>query len=277
MPRGTRGAKQSPSSFAYGTLTPSGRPFQQRSARDRVSHSVVVLPSHLLVRSTPDGHRRQPVPPVRFRLLPFRSPLLREYFLFLGVLRCFSSPTYLHSPYVFRGGSPGITPVGLPHSDILGSALARSSPRRFVAWPRPSSAPDAEASTVRSSCGASFSTSRHRRLLVSHKTPSTARPARRSDSIDPCTNTDASTSRCRSLYSLRMVLPCAPLLTCISTPRFRGWRNGGAEGIRTPDLRRAKAALSRLSYSPIVKKTAWWAFVDSNHGPHPYQGCALTN
>jgi hypothetical protein len=27
---------------------------------------------------------------------------------------------------------------------------------------------------------------------------------------------------------------------------------GGAAGIRTPDLRRAKAALSRLSYSPVV-------------------------
>ncbi len=27
----------------------------------------------------------------------------------------------------------------------------------------------------------------------------------------------------------------------------------GAEGIRTPDLRRAKAALSRLSYGPGVK------------------------
>ena len=113
MPRGTRGAKQSPSSFAYGTLTPSGRPFQQRSARDRVSHSVVVLPSHLLVRSTPDGHRRQPVPPVRFRLLPFRSPLLREYFLFLGVLRCFSSPTYLHSSYVFSGRVTGYHPGGV--------------------------------------------------------------------------------------------------------------------------------------------------------------------
>ena len=29
----------------------------------------------------------------------------------------------------------------------------------------------------------------------------------------------------------------------------------GAEGIRTPDLRRAKAALSRLSYGP---DPAWW-------------------
>jgi hypothetical protein len=29
----------------------------------------------------------------------------------------------------------------------------------------------------------------------------------------------------------------------------------GAEGIRTPDLRRAKAALSRLSYGP---NRVWW-------------------
>jgi hypothetical protein len=27
----------------------------------------------------------------------------------------------------------------------------------------------------------------------------------------------------------------------------------GAEGIRTPDLRRAKAALSRLSYGPVIQ------------------------
>ena len=51
----------------------------------------------------------------------------------------------------------------------------------------------------------------------------------------------------------------------------------GAAGSRTPDLRRAKAALSQLSYSPVTwRRDAWWAIVDSNHGPHPYQGCALT-
>jgi hypothetical protein len=40
---------------------------------------------------------------------------------------------------------------------------------------------------------------------------------------------------------------------------------GGAEEIRTPDLRRAKAALSQLSYGPIIAVTAiivtggpWW-------------------
>jgi hypothetical protein len=39
-------------------------------------------------------HNAAPITCKRFRLLPVRSPLLRELFLFLGVLRCFSSPAY---------------------------------------------------------------------------------------------------------------------------------------------------------------------------------------
>src|SRR5205823_14887030 len=51
---------------------------------------------------------------------------------------------------------------------------------------------------------------------------------------------------------------------------------GGAEGIRTPDLRRAKAALSQLSYGPGAG-AAGWANLDSNQGPQSYQDCALAN
>ena len=51
-------------------------------------------------------------------------------------------------------------------------------------------------------------------------------------------------------------------------------RGGGAEGIRTPDLRRAKAALSQLSYGP---GRCGWANLDSNQGPQSYQDCALAN
>jgi hypothetical protein len=90
-------------------------------------------------RSTPSWHRRQAVAPQGFGLLPVRSPLLRESSLFLGVLRCFSSP----------GRAPG----GLPHSDIPGSQAASASPGHFAAWPRPSSAANAKASTMRPSCG----------------------------------------------------------------------------------------------------------------------------
>ena len=60
-------------------------------------------------------------------------------------------------------------------------------------------------------------------------------------------------------------------------------RNGGAERDRTVDPLLAKQVLSQLSYSPIVDQydwiaeIRWWAWVDSNYRPHPYQGCALTN
>ena len=63
---------------------------------------------------------------------------------------------------------------------------------------------------------------------------------------------------------------------------------GGAERDRTVDPLLAKQVLSQLSYSPLVvytttmvsitnRRDKWWAWVDSNYRPHPYQGCALTN
>jgi hypothetical protein len=64
--------------FAYGTLTRCGRPFQQRSATGLVCHLFVALPHHPVVRPTPTAQRRQALTRSRFRLIPFRSPLLRE-------------------------------------------------------------------------------------------------------------------------------------------------------------------------------------------------------
>ena len=51
---------------------------------------------------------------------------------------------------------------------------------------------------------------------------------------------------------------------------------GGAEGIRTPDIRLAKAALSQLSYGPLGG-LGWWGILDSNQRPQSYQDCALTS
>ena len=51
-------------------------------------------------------------------------------FLFLRVLRCFSSPGL---PSALSGMS-GLLPDGLPHSDILGSRLICSSPKLFAAY-----------------------------------------------------------------------------------------------------------------------------------------------
>ena len=79
-----------------------------------------------------------------------------------------------------------------------------------------------------------------------------------------------------------------PAFACvISGTRTTRRRSGGAGGTRTPDLRLAKAALSRLSYGPTVealsvretsthRSEGWWAILDSNQGPQSYQDCALT-
>ena len=48
---------------------------------------------------------------------------------------------------------------------------------------------------------------------------------------------------------------------------------GGARRDRTSDPLLAKQVLSQLSYGPSCKE--WWVWEDSNHRPHPYQGCAL--
>jgi hypothetical protein len=99
-------------------------------------------------RPTLTRQRQSARTPHKFGLLPVRSPLLGESSLFLAVLRCFTS----------RGSLPvarvmGRAPTGLPHSDSLGSLAASASPRHFAAWPRPSSAAIAKASTLRPSSG----------------------------------------------------------------------------------------------------------------------------
>src|SRR3989344_7545334 len=68
-------------------------------------------------------------PKHRFRLFPVRSPLLGEsiLFIFLWVLRCFTSPGTLPT-YV---GSCNITCTGFPHSVIPGSKPARRLPEAY--------------------------------------------------------------------------------------------------------------------------------------------------
>ena len=93
--------------FAYGAFTLCGAAFQPL----RLTFTV----------HTGDGPTtpREALPPPRFGLLRVRSPLLAQSlvcFLFLRVLRCFSSPG---SPRAWHGG--GIASSGLPHSEIRAS------------------------------------------------------------------------------------------------------------------------------------------------------------
>ena len=72
-------------------------------------------------------------PRTRFGLFPGRSPLLGEslvYFLFLWVLRCFSSPG--SPPYSYIGMTV-LQTAGLSHSEILGSQVICTYPRLIAA------------------------------------------------------------------------------------------------------------------------------------------------
>jgi hypothetical protein len=81
----------------------------------------------------------QPQKPMAFGLGCFR--FARRYsgnrccFLFLRVLRCFSSPGCPHLPYVFRQVVLVLRTSGLPHSEISGSTLTYSYPEHIGVRP----------------------------------------------------------------------------------------------------------------------------------------------
>ena len=82
------------------------------------------------------------------------SPFAHHYsgnhycFLFLRVLRCFTSPRYHQPPYQFRRRQHPMTGARFPHSEIPGSTLGCQLPGAYRRLPRPSSAPGTKASTV---------------------------------------------------------------------------------------------------------------------------------
>ena len=65
----------------YGSLTLYGTTFQNASTSSRICNSAEGLVPLLLSPTTPYRQRHQALTPARFRLIPFRSPLLRESLL----------------------------------------------------------------------------------------------------------------------------------------------------------------------------------------------------
>ena len=121
----TRGrVRRGPSPFAYGTITLCGAAFQNASARRSLCNSAAgpCRPAKNAPHD-PGNATRQGLARSRFRLVPFRSPLLGESLLLsfpAGTEMC-QFPAFAPTPYVFRRRYPGITPGGLPHSEISGS------------------------------------------------------------------------------------------------------------------------------------------------------------
>jgi hypothetical protein len=116
VPRGTLVPGPLLSAFMYGTFTLSGRPFQCRS--------ITLLTGSCRALNPADRSQR-------FGLLRFRSPLLAESFLFLRILRCFSSPGSLPETMCSSQGT-GLLASGFPHSDISGSSPAHGFPLLFA-------------------------------------------------------------------------------------------------------------------------------------------------
>ena len=90
-----------PEFFAYGALTLYGRLFQCRSTKPRFFYSLRDMSIPLTRPHNPSVTKRPCHMSPKFRLFPFRSPLLGEslsYFIFLEVLRCFSSLGWLSHP-----------------------------------------------------------------------------------------------------------------------------------------------------------------------------------
>jgi hypothetical protein len=127
--RGTQVPATSLSAFTYGALTLYGPSFQNDSASG-------------LVGNLPALNRAGPTTPIdpktdRFGLFRVRSPLLTKSlncFLFLQVLRWFTSLSSLPRPYVFRSRILHVQRSGLPHSEISGSTAVCAFPKLFAAY-----------------------------------------------------------------------------------------------------------------------------------------------
>ena len=115
--------------FAYGALTLCGAPFQSASTSDRFCNSSERLSPLPARPTTPSQHRRQAVPLRRFRLFPFRSPLLRESRL-LSLPRgteMFQFPRFPRPALCVQTGVTGhdpcrVSPFGHPRISLVGSS-----------------------------------------------------------------------------------------------------------------------------------------------------------
>lgn len=136
--------------FDYGAGTHYGPPFKTvrlyRHITSNTRQNVQKSPA------TPGMQRLPAITHTRFSLIRFRSPLLTESLLFslpVGT-EMFHFPTFpLPALYIQAGVTRSHKRLaGFPHSDTLGSKLAYQFPEAYRRLLRPSSAPDAKASTV---------------------------------------------------------------------------------------------------------------------------------
>ena len=115
MPRGTQVSASSPVPLAYGAITLYGRTFQCASTRNRIGNSTVADPT---TPASPEGETGLGCSD--FARHYFRN---RGFFLFLQVLRWFTSLGSLVPDYGFIGPYAGFTSVGFPIRKSPGQSL----------------------------------------------------------------------------------------------------------------------------------------------------------
>ena len=106
--------------FAYGAFTLSGRLSQSRSALFFGSVLRALTPPRSRGGLGSSGFAR-------------RYSRNRSFFLFLRLLRCFSSPGSPPCVMCWRMDTWGLPPCGFPHSDTCGSPGMCPSPQLFAA------------------------------------------------------------------------------------------------------------------------------------------------
>jgi len=122
--------------FAYATFTLCGSPFQDDSANDPLCNSRKPLQRPPRSSRDPDVATLAGLHHTGLGCSAFarRYSRNRGCFLFLRVLRCFSSPGWPPPTYEFSRRIPRDEARGLPHSEIPGSKLVCSSPRLIAAY-----------------------------------------------------------------------------------------------------------------------------------------------
>ena len=115
--------------FVYRALTCCGATFQNASTRQQICNSAKGLAPLLLAPTTPNWQRRKALPPARFGLIPFRSPLLRESLLLSSPrgTEMFQFPRFpLPALCVQAGVTPhhgcGVSPFGHPRIEAWSAA-----------------------------------------------------------------------------------------------------------------------------------------------------------
>ena len=116
--------------FAYGAITLCGWLSQYHSTRYALDNCPTALQNGPAWPYDTDMRNACRLTRTRFRLRPFRSPLLRASLRFL---LCPATEMFHFADFASTSVDPWSTPRGFPHSDTPGSVAACASPGHFAA------------------------------------------------------------------------------------------------------------------------------------------------